>query len=297
MYTLPTSSVGSVRILALETVYLVYMFKTLKRLQLIVARDGLAYTARRILAWLIAHSPLAYRLSFPYYQSMRLLFTPSMLTYRIYADRRTRNGDIVALERYVKKGATVLDVGANAGTFTLVAAALAGPTGRVVAFEPSPKFATIIERNIMHNAIADYVAVKQVALGNVTGTVCLNEAVADDTTNYVTSSGTAVPQATLDSFTTALPTIDLLKIDAEGSELAILEGASETLAKTNVMLFEICNKTLRRQNVDVRKLYQLLATSFTLYYKNGGAPFVFDPNEEYNTDLVGYHKENYVQTT
>lgn len=265
------------------------MLGKLRKIPAVIARDGVHYTLRRLVAWCLARLPLTQRLSFLWWREVRLTFAPSMLTYRMFADRaNTRIGDIRALERHVTRGSTVIDVGANAGTFTLVAAALAGTTGRVLSFEPSPKFAAIIKRNVACNAFTT-VTVHQVALGATGGTVYLNEAVADDTTNYVSATGTPVPQATLDSFTSQYTDIDVLKIDAEGSELAVLRGATHTLRKTRVLIFEICNKTLARNNVDVQELYNLLTQSFNLYHKNTEAPFVFDPKETYNTDLIGYH--------
>ncbi len=255
-----------------------------------IKRDGFIYTLKRSLAWIISHSPLAYRLSFPYYKNIRLLFTPSMLTYRVFAERQTRLGDVQTLEEHIEPGATVIDIGANAGTLTLVAAALTGNTGKVLAFEPSPKFANIIQKNIVLNHLESIVTVHQVALGASEGQVYLNENVTDDTTNYVSNSGTAVPLNTLDSFTENLNQIDFLKMDAEGSEYDILIGAPETLKKTKVLLFEICNKTLARKNIDMQALYDLLNASFDLYHKNSKEPFVFDPSINYNTDLLGYHK-------
>lgn len=255
-----------------------------------IRRDGLWYTIKRSIAWFISHTPLAYHASFLYYQDTRLVFAPSMLTYRIFADRKTRSGDIKAMEENIKTGDIVIDIGANAGTFTIIAAKLAGHSGRVMAFEPSPKFSKIIQSNINVNKFNDFVTVHQVAMGATPGTVYLNEMVADDTTNYVSGSGTSVPQATLDSFTKNIDVIDLIKIDAEGSELEVLKGAEESLCKTRILLFEICNKTLNRNRVNVEELYQMLIKNFNLYYKHGKAPFILDPKEDYNTDLIGYSK-------
>ena len=262
----------------------------MKKIISILKRDGLMYTIRRALAWLISYSPLAYRLSFSYYKNTRLMFAPSMLVYRIFANRKTRNGDIKALEDHVKPGDLIIDVGANAGTFSLVAASLTGETGNVLSFEPSPKFANIIKKNVAINSMENLIEVHQVALGAKEGTVYLNESVADDTTNYVSTTGTAVPAATLDSFTDNYEFIDILKIDAEGSELEILNGAIKTLSKTKVLIFELCHKTLVRNGADTQSVYDILQQYFTLYHKNSKEPFTFDPNEAYNTDLIGYAK-------
>jgi FkbM family methyltransferase len=265
------------------------MKKMLRKLISIIQRDGLWYTLKRTWAWLVSNSPIGQHVSFSYYPGTRLTFAPSMLTYRIFADRKTRNGDIIAMEENIRPGDIVIDIGANAGTFAIIAAQLAGPRGHVVAFEPSPKFANIIRKNVELNKFSN-TTVHQVALGSHAGEVYLNENVADDTTNYVSKTGTPVPLATLDSYTEDFDKINLIKIDAEGSEEEIIKGAANTFKKTKILLFEICKKTLDRNGADMTNVYQMLNADFELYYKHTKAPFVFDPNENYNTDLLGYSR-------
>jgi ubiquinone/menaquinone biosynthesis C-methylase UbiE len=53
-----------------------------------------------------------------------------------------------AIGRMIKPGMTILDVGANIGYFTLIAAKLAGKTGKVYAFEPQPENFRLLVRNI-----------------------------------------------------------------------------------------------------------------------------------------------------
>lgn len=258
-----------------------------RRILRILKRDGIWRTTKRLFARLVARTPLRYRCTFSFYRDTRLTFAPSLLTYNIFAHRRYRMHDITVLERYLKPGSTMIDVGANMGNLTIAAAALVGPSGRVLAFEPSPRFAEIIQKNLEANAFTDRATVHCVALGAQAGTVHLDESAADDTTNHISENGTAVEEAPLDSFTADLSHIDVLKIDVEGYELEVLRGGHDTLRKTKTIYIELNTKALVRAGVDQQQLYQLLTTYFTLHSKADGAPFQFDAGCEYNTDLVG----------
>lgn len=261
----------------------------MKKLFRIVRRDGLIYTLKRSVAWLIAHSPLAYRASFAYTQNTRLVFSPTLLTYQIYANRNTRHTDREWICGHLGAGDTYVDVGANIGSLVLPAAAAVGPTGHVLAFEPSPKFAKVIELNSavshLHN-----IHLHQVALGAQSGTVHLDESAADDTTNHISEAGTVVRQAPLDYFTRDVQTIKLLKVDVEGYEVEVLKGAAQTLAKTEQILIECIPRNLQRAGASAEALLALLHPHFTLYTKQADGsllPYTYNQNATSWPDLVG----------
>ena len=70
-------------------------------------------------------------------------------------------------------GMTVMDIGANVGQFTLVAARRVGPSGRLHAFEPTPELAAHILRNLELNGLEN-VAVNAVAVSDVAGRATLH---------------------------------------------------------------------------------------------------------------------------
>ena len=76
-------------------------------------------------------------------------------------------------------GMTVLDVGANVGQFTLIAARRVGPTGRVHAFEPTPELVAHVFRNLELNGL-DNVVVNEVAVSETAGHAVLHLVEADD---------------------------------------------------------------------------------------------------------------------
>jgi len=264
------------------------MINKLKKVFEVIRRDGFWHTIKRSIAWSIAHSPFAYKLSFPYTKDTKLVFSPALMTYSIFARRDTRHGDVDIIKKYTPVGGTVLDVGGNIGSLTIAAAEHIGASGTVHTFEPSPKFFKIILANVACNEFSERVTTHQVALGASKDTVFLNEAVADDTTNHVAATGTAVPQNTLDSFTTSLSHIDFLKIDVEGYELEVLKGAKETLRKTAVLYIEFIPTQLERAGSDPQAVLHLIAEQFTINtFKNDIlSPFVYDSQSNRHPDLL-----------
>jgi FkbM family methyltransferase len=140
---------------------------------------------------------------------------------------------------WLRAGMTVLDVGAHVGQYTLLASGLVGPAGRVVAFEPHPVLGPVLRRNVSR-AGCQNVTVLPVALGRAPGPGTL---VLHPPDNFGGSSlrpndasahhaRATVEVTTLDEALARLggAPVDLAKIDVEGAELDVLEGARGTLA-------------------------------------------------------------------
>lgn len=147
----------------------------------------------------------------------------------------------------IEAGQTVVDVGAHIGTFALRAARRVGPTGRVVACEPSPATLELLRRNVSENRLA-WVSIQPVAAAEAEGSAELGVAregednPAADT--LLPASGrrrVPVRLRRLDDILAeaGVSTVNLLKIDAEGAELRVLEGAPRTLARTRRVVMEI----------------------------------------------------------
>ena len=152
------------------------------------------------------------------------------------------------LQQIIKPGMVVFDLGANVGFLTLILARLAGPGGRVIAFEPLAKNAKQIEYNAAQNQFA-HVMVRAEAIGKTDGEVVFR--VSDFSTTgkleahqHGEPQGVAVnvPMRSLDSVIASgeAPAPDMIKMDIEGAEAECLRGAMQLLAgKRPVMLIEI----------------------------------------------------------
>lgn len=126
-----------------------------------------------------------------------------------------------------------LDIGANIGSYTILASKVCG--ARTVAFEPDPATAAALRRNIAANAIEDLVTVQQTALGDQEGAISFT--VGKDAMNHVaTANDTAVQTVAvcrLDSLGPFDPTV--IKMDAEGFEAQIVRGAPDTFAAPSLV--------------------------------------------------------------
>lgn len=140
--------------------------------------------------------------------------------------------------RYLRPDDDVIDVGANIGFFTLIFSTLVGKFGKVYAFEPHPRIYKYLQGNLVLNKV-DNVYAFNLALGNKSGTVKFSDQ-KDDDSNLVVSddSGITVPAERLDAVGIDSVSVSLLKIDVEGYEKFVLEGAEHTLQKVQCIYFE-----------------------------------------------------------
>jgi FkbM family methyltransferase len=152
-----------------------------------------------------------------------------------------------------QSGWTVFDVGANIGVFTVLQATRGA---MVYSFEPNPDSYGRLLRNVTANKLNDYVRLFPTALGDERGMGSLHVIGGGTTGGVVTpvnaqvsGSGVAVPIATLDEVASTVPglSIDLLKIDAEGSEVAILRGGDRTLDRVQRIMVEYHSRELLSQ--------------------------------------------------
>ena len=121
-----------------------------------------------------------------------------------------------------RPGEVFADVGANVGAYSLRAAS----QGMIVhSFEPNPENVKVLERNCEINGLS--IDLHECALGSSEGIASLS---ANGAASRISDEGgLKVPVYTLDSF--HIPRIDLLKVDVEGYELEVLQGALETLER------------------------------------------------------------------
>jgi FkbM family methyltransferase len=148
------------------------------------------------------------------------------------------------LPTIVPRGSTVIDVGANIGMYAIALAGVVGETGRVLALEPVPATAARLGGNIdmngyrhidvVHAAAADQPGTMEICLAN-------DSAYASAVTvkhQRATGETIRVPAVTLDDLwdERGRPMVSFCKIDVEGAELSVLQGAERLLAACRPML-------------------------------------------------------------
>jgi len=127
-----------------------------------------------------------------------------------------------------------LDVGANVGSFTILAGGAVG--ARVTSVEPIPETFAHLERNVALNGLAARVRACQCGLSDSSGALRFTKGL--DTVNRILAegedSGVEVPVRTLDDLVGSDVPV-LIKIDVEGHERSVLLGASRTLADPRLL--------------------------------------------------------------
>ncbi len=173
----------------------------------------------------------------------------------------------------VSPGHVVFDVGANVGFYSLTAASLVGPSGRVVAFEPGPKTASRLRENAALNGFCNHVVV-EAAVSDKPGVLCLHLGEDSEASSLYDAGPSAtgsveVSVVTLDAYAEAegIARVDLLKIDAEGAEVGIIRVARRMLTGPDAppVIVEANPVTLRMAGESVGSLRaELQSLGYTL---------------------------------
>lgn len=150
------------------------------------------------------------------------------------------------LHKFLSPGMVVFDIGAYHGIYSVIAGKKVSPTGQVYTFEPTPSHYHRIKHHLWLNKVEN-VVVEQLALSNSDGTTEFHIPV-----NGVMTVGSLKPSLfsrgklqaitvetnRLDTYLEkrSIEKIDLIKVDVEGAEMLLLEGASLTLKKFQPLL-------------------------------------------------------------
>lgn len=174
-------------------------------------------------------------------------------------ERRAAADGILARlwQQVCRPGAVVLDVGANLGLFSFLAAQRVGPTGLVWAFEPDPLNRDLLERGIILGGLTN-VTVAAIAVTDHVGRVrfAVREEHRGDC-HIATAPETGgrfleVAASTLDATLRSAPRVDVIKLDIQGAEPQALRGMMGVLAGSPdlVVFSEFWPKGLRRAGTD-----------------------------------------------
>ncbi len=164
-------------------------------------------------------------------------------------------------------GMSFLDVGANVGYFTCLAARAVGPAGKVWAFEPDPRNFRLLARAVRSNRLGNVTAVRAAA-SDRTGAVKLYPSLVNhgDHRTYDPGAGRRgfrVRAWSLDEFFgDPPPSIDFIKMDIQGAEPVALRGMPRLLRRCGrlTLMLELWPEGLRRSGEDPAELLALLAS-------------------------------------
>jgi FkbM family methyltransferase len=149
-------------------------------------------------------------------------------------------GEVDVFRQILKPGMVVLDIGANIGAHTVFFAQAVEPEGRVLAFEPQRIIFQTLCANAALNSLTN-VDCRHAAVGNCTGEIVVPSLDYSRENNFGglnlegRDRGERVPVLTIDSLN--LAQCALIKIDVEGMEQAVLQGAAGTIARCKPLLY------------------------------------------------------------
>lgn len=172
--------------------------------------------------------------------------------------------------RFDKQNATVIDIGANIGTFSLYVNHL-NPQKNIkfYAIEASPENIALCKKNFQHNHLDDYVLVEKAITGQ-NGVVTFDVSGNFDgfKVNNNTNNGIQVESQTLSAFCQEhnIQTIDLLKMDIEGSEFDIFQIDSEFIKNNVSILFMEYHLSEKHSSVD--EIVNILSDKFNVVLEN-----------------------------
>jgi FkbM family methyltransferase len=193
------------------------------------------------------------------------------------------------LEELLEPGHTFVDVGANVGYYTLLGSRLVGPSGRVIAVEPSSENCRSILLSMAESGVTN-VTLLPIALDDRQGWSHISPRigsnasfVSDDIDEIARGYGTIVPTFRLDQLIDG--PIDVIKIDVEGAECRAVVGATSLITKHRpIVVTEISEAMLRLvSKSSMRSYIEWFTTkgySVSILDRNGGTPELVDDLDE-----------------
>lgn len=188
----------------------------------------------------------------------------TVITPTLAATGEWEPGETANMRDVLRPGMTVVDVGAHCGWFTILAARLVGPSGRVVAFEPHPRSYELLLLNAWRNGL-DNVTAFPWAVSEDMAEATLHEAGGNTGDHRIVETEDPRPTlgvrtVPLDALIPRLAPVDFLKIDTQGCERRVLEGAGTLLRESPdvTMVVEFWPFGLRRAGDEPAALIGLL---------------------------------------
>lgn len=199
------------------------------------------------------------RIVFSYMGARFRLFCSPMTLLMYYHPHRWHGAeDLRRLAPLLRSNDVIVDVGANVGSHILPLMKRLGPTAQGYAFEPHPRVFEYLQENTRLNRL-ETLRLYNCALGAEEGTVAFTDASSDDLNRVASEAAPLrVPMRPLDCFECARQPITLLKIDVEGYELFVLQGAEQAQANSQLLYIEVCDAHTTRYGYTVCELADYL---------------------------------------
>ena len=184
------------------------------------------------------------------------------------------------LQKWIKKGDTVIDVGANIGFYTLLFRNLVGDTGKVIAFEPEPKNFALLKKTISVNKFENIdIYQKGVGRKNMKLKMLLSDKIGEH--NISDDGDIEIDCVRLDDhFNFA----DFIKLDVEGYEIEVIKGMPNLLNQQLTLMSEFYLKLLIKYSDPVEFFKILKNNSFSFHDMRNNMQSIDESNYMLNYD-------------
>ena len=196
--------------------------------------------------------------------------------------------EIKLINLLVRKGDTILDIGANIGLMTIPFSKMVGGDGKVISYEPQPEIYHILCGNIAINNLYNVTA-NNVAVGSNKNPVYLPKIDYTKSNNFggislLNKGEIEVNQIMLDDL--SFDKLNLIKIDVETMELNVLRGAFYTIKKHRPFLYVENDRKENSKSI----LEFLFNQNYNCYWH---VSYLYKTNN-YKNNLINVFNENYV---
>jgi len=186
------------------------------------------------------------------------------------------------VRKHLRNGQTFIDIGANCGFYTVLAAHLVGPSGFVLALEPQRRLVELLHKSVAVNGFGCYTAVKRIAIGEKRDEMGLShagsylgsaslisfEALETELERVVVAPlDEVVKEVEVERARIIAP--DIIKIDVEGFEPLVWRGAKAVLERTAIVLLEFSPARYRQIGIDPDFFLNEISTSGFLVNRLG----------------------------
>jgi FkbM family methyltransferase len=186
------------------------------------------------------------------------------------------------VNKIVKPGMTVIDVGANLGYYTIIFASLVGKSGKVFAFEPVKQYYEKLLWHVEANGYRDYVAAFNCGLSDKEAKISIGIGNTGATVHWVADDPPTrceeIQLHSLDEIISkySIEKIDLIKIDIDGHEPFFFRGAERFFRRNRpILLVEFAQLNLDKAGEDVTGLKAIIEElGYTIYSESTKRPFM-----------------------
>lgn len=192
----------------------------------------------------------------------------------IIASGRWENETTQLFTQLINQNDTVIDIGANIGYYSTLFSKLVGPKGKVIAFEPTNYYYKLLNENISVNVLNNIEVVKK-GLSNISQELEIyideSSATLHQPFDFYIKEKEKISLTTLDNYIVSLnlDKIDLIKIDVDGHDQFVLDGAMKTIRRYKpLIIIEISHIHYLEAGVTAWDFYEKLkAWGFFIYYE------------------------------